>query len=66
MSRRGQRFLGCPDCGKRGVYYQSGSHQDGGYQCRYCDFWVYEITTDRIDKLNTERLNAANPEMARA
>lgn len=61
MAHGGERSLVCPDCGKRGVRYRHGSHQDGGYGCRYCDFWAYELGNYHEDQLNRDRLDAANP-----
>lgn len=61
MTTKGERALICPDCGKRGVRYRRGSHQDGGHGCRYCDFWAYELGDYHEDQLNRDRLDAANP-----
>lgn len=65
--RKGDRYLACPDCGKRGVHFVrpgGGGGYNDGHECRYCDFWVYAGSTMSEDELNLDRLRAANPELA--
>ena len=60
MTRRGKKFLTCPDCGKRGVWMHLSS--EDGWKCRYCGFWAYANGEDNTDRWERQRLAAANPQ----
>lgn len=61
MAFRGERFMICPDCTKRGVYLKMSATFDI-YRCRRCDWYTYPDAGDRLDRENMDRLKAANPE----
>jgi len=52
---KGERFLICPDCRKRGVYFALG-HPDS-YDCRYCRWGCIAEDWDE----NLLNLSACNP-----
>ncbi len=61
MAYRGQKFLVCPDCKKKGVTWVPGRHGDDGHACRYCDFHFYDQGSYPADVTNRARLEALNP-----
>lgn len=62
MVAKGERFLTCPDCLKRGVYYVPRPRNEDGYVCRYCDFECFccEANVDSYDWDAAHRLNEVN------
>ncbi len=61
--RSGFKFLVCPDCGKRGVYFTMRCNGEDMYRCRYsaCEFYYFtQGEMDAVDALNRDRLQSAN------
>ena len=54
-----KRFLGCPECQKRGVTLRLGG--DDCYVCRYCQWSCYLTGRDYFDVRRRSDLAAANP-----
>ncbi len=49
MVAKGERFLVCPDCGKRGVRFVLRPRGEDGFDCRYCDFECFCFGADEAD-----------------
>jgi tRNA(Ile2) C34 agmatinyltransferase TiaS len=58
---KGFKFLTCPDCGKKGVYFAMRSHGEDNFSCRYCDFYFFTLSESPRDTREEERLKASNP-----
>lgn len=63
--RKGEQFLKCPDCLKRGVYFVPRPRGEDGYTCRYCDFECFCFGADEVpigsyDWEAAHRLNEVN------
>lgn len=64
MGYRGQKFLVCPDCKKKGVQLKLAPRGEDGYHCHFCQFWAYTMGTYPSDVDGMSRLKKANPEQA--
>jgi hypothetical protein len=61
VAYRGQEFLICPDCQKRGVEIHYAPRGEDGYGCRYCQFWFFIQGDYAADVENRMRLALLNP-----
>jgi hypothetical protein len=56
------KYSRCPDCGRKGVYWQAKRNGEDNYQCRHkdCQFYFFTKSNAEVDLANEARWQAVN------